>query len=670
MLLSVANVKKGFGVDEVLSRVTFRMERREKIALVGRNGTGKTTLLRLLTGEEEPDSGSVQLAKGIKVGYLRQEKPVESSRTVLEEAEEARRHALELRERLLELEQKMEEGGATHEDLEEYAALHEHFMDAEGYSAERDVRTILLKMGFGEGELDKPAAKLSGGETTRLALARLILEEPDLLILDEPTNHLDLQATEWLEGWLRQYPGAVLLVSHDRAFLENFGDRLLEIREGKVFSYPGPLAQFQRLKAEEAARMVEVAKRQQQQIDKMDEYVRRFMGSERTAQARGRLKLMNRLIANRVQVEREGRGMSASLKAQKRSGDLVVEAKKLSVGYVTESGESKEPLRTVGKAFEHSANLPEPTKVGGPVPEETHLLIRALDWTVRRGERWGVIGENGAGKSSLIRAVLGQLSSLDGSVKLGANVEAGYFAQDAGQFDPDDSPLDVIVDVCGFKPPEARDLLGKYLFSGDDVFRPIRTFSGGEKNKLALAVLTGLNPNLLVLDEPTNHLDMDSREALASVLKSYGGTLILVSHDRWLLGEVTNRTLDVRKDGVKQFAGSYEEYRRPRRKNPHPPAPSPFSSSVEKRRGGDMSPREISKEIQRLAKVVLDLETEVAAAESALKGVEDALASPTKGSDIVAMTKEHANLQVRVSGLVERWEREASRLDELKNAQG
>lgn len=638
MLLSVANVHKGFGTDVVLDGVTFRLERREKAVLVGRNGTGKTTLLRILNREEEPDAGSVHVPRGVKIGYLKQEAPVDSSRTVLEEAEEARRHALELKRRLEELEARIEEHSSP-EDLQEYAALHEHFMEAEGYSADRDVRTILLRMGFTEDELLKPAAKLSGGETTRLALARLILEEPDLLILDEPTNHLDLQATEWLEGWLRNYPGAVLVVSHDRTFLENFGDRFLEMREGRVFSYPGPFAKFQKLKAEEEIRQAEVHKRQQQQIDKMDEYVRRFMGSERTAQAKGRLKLLNRLIAHRVEAPKNDKTMSASLKAQARTGDIVLEAKQLSVGFP-----------------------------GDPTPV---TLIQELDWTVRRGERWGIIGENGSGKSSLIRVILGRLAPMGGLAKLGANVDAGYFSQDAGEFNPNDSPLDVMVDTTSLKPPEARDLLGRYLFSGDDVFRPIKTFSGGEKNKLALAVLTALNPNVLVLDEPTNHLDMASREALAEVLAGYNGTLLLISHDRWLLSRVTNHTLDIRRDGVRQFPGSYLDYRRRLAKTSStagaPPAKSnlaPPSSAA------GPTPREVSKEIQRVAKLIENLENEVAREEEELRQVESDLANLPPHADILDLTRRHGTLQESIAGQMAVWEEQSERLAELEAMKG
>ncbi len=324
MLLNVSGVHKAFGLDIVLDGVDFRIDRREKVAMVGRNGAGKTTLLRILTGQMEPDTGSVQLARGAKVGYLRQEHHFDAGQTVLEQAELARAEQLQLRARLDELEVRLE-NGPTVDELDEYATLHEHYVELEGYSAERDLRVVLQRMGFDESEFSKPASKLSGGEKTRLALARLLLEQPDLLILDEPTNHLDLQATEWLEGWLRSYPGAVLLVSHDRAFLSNVGDRVIEMREGRVKSYPGPFDKFLKLRAEEEARLAEVAKRQDQEIAKLDEYVRRFMNSQRTAQARGRLKMKEKLVANRVTESAKDKTMRAAFGNTKRSGDIVYE---------------------------------------------------------------------------------------------------------------------------------------------------------------------------------------------------------------------------------------------------------------------------------------------------------------------------------------------------------
>lgn len=642
MLLSVANVAKSYGVDVILSGVTFRLERGEKVALVGRNGAGKTTLLKIITGQVEPDSGSVQLTRGAKIGYLRQEAPVGLGRTVLEEAQAAVERQLELKARLDALEVRME-SSPTQDEVDEYALLHEHFMEAEGYSAERDVRVVLLRMGFTEDEFDKPTAKLSGGEKTRLAIARLLLEEPELLILDEPTNHLDLQATEWLEGWLRQYHGAVLLVSHDRAFLDTTAERVLEMRDGTVKPYPGPFAKYLQLKAEEEARMAELARRQEHEIAKMDEYVRRFMNSQRTAQARGRLKLMNRLIATKVDAPRAEKGIKGGFGDPKRSGDLVVSCEKLSVGFP------------------------------GPEGEGTTVLFQNLEWTVRIGERWGVIGENGAGKSTLVKVILGQLEALSGRARVGANVAIGSFTQDASDLDPEESPLDMMVWDLDLKPPEARNLLGRFLITGDDVYRPIKTLSGGEKNKLSLARLTHLNPNLLILDEPTNHLDMASRDALAQILREYVGTLILVSHDRYLLSQVTDHTLDVRKAGPIIYPGSYAEYRQKSAKpapsqaakvSPAPTIPKLLDGKSEPEEPA-LSPRELSKEIERMTKLVASIEEEVAQREADLRRLEEKLANVDPSADIFALSREHQALQEELEGTISAWEENSTRLEKL-----
>ncbi|RYG38894.1 ABC transporter ATP-binding protein [bacterium] len=634
MILTVGSVSKSFGTDVILENVSFRIDRGEKVALVGRNGTGKTTLLRIITGSYEPDGGTVQVARGARIGYLRQDMPVSAGRTVREEAQQGVAEQLSVKAHLDALERRLEEGAPSQEDLEEYATLHERFMESGGYSAHRDVDSVLLRMGFEADEMDKPTGSLSGGEKTRLALARLLLEEPDLLILDEPTNHLDLQATEWLESWLRQYPGAVLLVSHDRAFLDVAADRVLELREQTVKAYPGPFEKYMRLRAEEDARLVEVARRQDNEIAKMDEYVRRFMNSQRTAQARGRQKLMNRLIANRVEAPRDEKGMKAGFGDAARSGDLVMVCEKLKVGF----------------------------------PGAT--LIESLDWTPRIGERWGIIGENGAGKSTLMKVCMGDLDPLAGRARLGASVSAGYFTQDASDLDPDSSALDTMVYDLDLKPPEARDLLARFLITGDDVYRPIRTLSGGERNKLSLAKLTQLNPNLLVLDEPTNHLDMASREALAKVLRDYKGTLVLVSHDRWLLGETTDHILDVRKSGAVQFPGGYVEYRT-RRDSTSAPASTAQKKTVEPPKPvvPTMSPRELSKEISRLQKLVVQIEGDIAAHEDELKRLEDKLANLPPTADVYALTQEHAGLQEALDGKMAVWEATSTELETRKAEQ-
>lgn len=631
MILSVTNVRKLFGVDIILDGVTFRIENREKAALVGRNGTGKTTLLKIITGQLEPDGGSSNLQRGAKVSYLRQENPVTSGRTVLQEVQSGLEHLLEIKTRLDELTEILE-NNPTQDDLDEFALLHEHFNDQEGYSAERDVNTILTRMGFEEDDYSKIVDSLSGGEKTRLALARLLLEEPDLLILDEPTNHLDLQATEWLESWIRNYHGAILLVSHDRTFLENTANKFLELRAGTVTTYEGDYNKYIQLREEDAARQADIAGKQAAQIAKMDEYVRRFMNSQRTAQARGRLKQMNKLQEQQVHAPTKDASMKTGFGKTNRSGDIVIRTEKLAVGF----------------------------------PDET--LFSGLDWEVRYGDRWGIIGENGAGKSTLIKTILGRLKAVDGLTKIGSRVELGYFSQDVADLDPSDSPLDHMVFEMGMDAGPARNLLGRFLFSGDDVFRPISSLSGGEKNKLVLASLTQLNPNLLVLDEPTNHLDMDSRAALAEVLGEYTGTLILISHDRWLLRNVTNRTLDVRRAGPRIYQFGYSEYRR------NFDRPSNTSTSVKSVASPEpttptLTPREISKEIARMRGVVEESENLVSKYESKISQIESTLSDPPDGIDVTKLSHEYQEAQKSLTLAMSKWEEDCIFLESLINQQ-
>ena len=685
MILQATGVAKDYGADPVLLDATFRIDAGEKVALVGRNGTGKTTLLKILVGDEDPDAGKVMWAKGVRFGYLRQHTLPGEEQTVLEAASEARSHLLELQQRLDYLQSRID-AEPTEDEVSEYALLHDHFVEQGGYAAERDIRTVLLRMGFAETDFEKPVSALSGGERTRLMLARLMLEEPDLLVLDEPTNHLDLDATEWLEGWIRGYGGAVLLVSHDRTFLQNVADRYLELREGRVKSYPGPFDHYLRVRQEEDEAQAARAKKQAEQIARLDEYVRRFMNTQRTAQARGRLKLMQRLKSQQVQAPSREKGMAGGFAKAKRSADIVVEVKK------------------VGLSF-------------GP-----RTLFDQFDWTVRWGERWGVIGANGAGKSTLVHLILGDLEPNEGSVRIGSNVVSGWFQQDAEDLDPELTPLETLIDLCRLDPPVARNLLGRFLISDDDALRPVKTLSGGERNKLQLAALTAMNPNLLVLDEPTNHLDMNSREALCEVLKAYTGTVVLVSHDRWLLSEVVDHVLDLRRDGPFVFPGGYADYRRARAvangtstpgakkgatdgdgKHPLvaemearvPSAPTKMAGRLGGPTGAnraadtrtppsggtlpgvtfrdaepELSPRELSKEIARVEKALALAEEEVARAEKALAELEQIIAEPPADADFYALGSDHEARKQAVDQATASWAELADLLDRLRAKQG
>lgn len=629
MLLSVSQLSKQFGVDIVLEQVSFQIAQREKVALVGRNGTGKTTLLKILAGLLDQDAGNFHLSQGAKVGYLKQESPVVSGRTVLQEAESAMERQMALKNRLRELEVKLEEGPSD-EDLDEYAMVHEHFAEAEGYSAEHDVRTVLLRMGFLEEDFGKITDSLSGGEKTRLAIARILLEEPDLLILDEPTNHLDLQATEWLENWIRKYHGAVLIVSHDREFLQNTAGRVLEIREHHIESFDSSFDKYLMLRAERDQRLAIVAARQAGEIAKLDEYVRRFMNTQRTAQARGRLKKMNKLIAHKIELPKSERDMNVGFGKAKRSGDIVVECHELAVGFDDET------------------------------------LFDGFNWIVRWGERWGVIGDNGAGKSTLVQTFLGKHRAVSGSARMGTNIEVGYFSQDTVDIDLNLTPLQYISYECGLDAGPARDLLGRFLIEGDDVFRTIKTLSGGEKNKLALARLTQLGPNLLILDEPTNHLDIASREALASTLKDYHGTLILVSHDRWLLRNVCDNILDVRRAGPVIALGSYDDYRR----RAHRASTETVQSADSDAQTSGLSQRELSKLIERLRQEVDAMEREVERREGELVRLEALLAEMPKDQNLVELTHQHTETVTSIEEAVGMWESKSHELESLLIEQG
>lgn len=650
MLVSLSDVAIAFQGESILESVTFRLDRRERVALVGRNGTGKTTLLKLIVGQLSPDKGSVFVAKGAKIGYLSQMTAVDESHTVLEEVRSAKAAHLEMKSRLDELEAESAQGQLSAEGAEELALLQARFIEAEGYLAEQQIEQVLKRMGFTEEEFSRPVHQLSGGEKTRLALARLLLEEPDLLILDEPTNHLDLAAVEYLESWLQNYRGSVLVVSHDRSFLDAVAERVLSLENKTITAYPGPFPKFLRLRDEDRARQAEVAKRQEQEIAKLDEYVRRFMNSQRTSQARGRLKMMNRLIANRVEAPTNAKGMKGSLKATSRSGQIVVETKKLAIGF----------------------------------PDLT--LAENLNWTVQNGERWGVIGENGAGKSTLIKTILGQIPPLTGSGKLGANVQCGYFSQDAVEFDQDQSPLDLLVWENDLSPAEARNILGRFLITGDDVYRPIKTLSGGERNKLSLAQLTVIQPNLLVLDEPTNHLDMDSREALAEILREYNGTLIVVSHDRWLLDQLCDRMMEITATGVQTYPGGFTDYWR-RRQSSASGANEAKSNSIQGKAsspatGGhhakvtpmagpaaSLTPRELSKEIQRVEKETDAAEARVTELETELAEIESELERADPTADVLELSLAHGRTAEQIEGALAAWEELAARLEALQKLQ-
>ncbi|MDE0327709.1 MAG: ABC-F family ATP-binding cassette domain-containing protein [Anaerolineaceae bacterium] len=530
-LLSAARLACSFAADEIFADVNVEIARGARIALVGPNGAGKTTLLRVLYGLEAAEAGRVRVAGGTRIGYLPQRPELAGAHSLETEARRGLRELEGQAARLAALEAAMEDPQRRKAALAQYGPLQEDFERAGGYTRESRLRMVLRGVGFAGRDFARPLTQLSGGEKTRANLARLLLQAPDLLLLDEPTNHLDIEAIAWLENWLRSFVGAVLLVNHDRWFMDQFAQQIWELEGGRLGVYRGNYSHYARQRDERRQRLWLEYEAQQERIAKDEAFIRKHMGSRLTAQARGRQKRLATLEKRGLRRERppgERRRMGLDMGETQRSGDEVLITRDLLLGY----------------------------------PDDNLPLLRVPDITLRRGEVAALVGPNGVGKSAFLKTITGQLAPLAGSLRLGAAVQAGYFAQAHENLREDRSILDEILERRPLKVSEARDLLGRYLFSGDDVFRRVDTLSGGERGRLALALLALAGANLLLLDEPSNHLDIDSQDVLQQVLEQFGGTVLLVSHDRWLIDALATQLWIASAGEIRLYDGSWTEYRR------------------------------------------------------------------------------------------------------------
>ncbi len=530
-LLSAGGLACSYGAEAVFSDVAVEIAQRARIALVGPNGAGKTTLLRVLIGAETPDEGSVRRAGGIQVGYLPQRPELVGAHSLHAEARRAFQELERQEARLAWLETAMADPARRKAALAEYGPLQERYERGGGYSREARIRMVLRGLGFAEADFGRPLTQLSGGEKTRALLARLLLQAPDLLLLDEPTNHLDIEAIAWLENWLASFPGAVLLVSHDRWFMDHCVQRIWELEHGRLQVYRGNYSHYARQRDERRERLRLEYEAQQERIAKDEAFIRKHMGSRLTAQAKGRQKRLATLAKRGLVRERphgQRRRMGLDMGATQRSGDEVLMTRGLVVGY----------------------------------PDDGVPLLRVPDVTLRRGAVTALIGPNGVGKSALLKTITGQVAPLAGTLRTGVGVKPGYFAQAHENLREQRRVLDEILERRPMKISEARDLLGQYLFSGDDVFREVGTLSGGERGRLALALLALAGANLLLLDEPTNHLDIDSQEVLQQVLEQFAGTVLLVSHDRWLIDALATQLWIATPGELRPFDGTWAEYRR------------------------------------------------------------------------------------------------------------
>jgi ATP-binding cassette subfamily F protein 3 len=630
-LVTISNLGKGFGAQAVLEGVSLRVARGEKVGIVGKNGGGKTTLLKLILGREEPDAGSVRVARGVRIGYLSQIAQVVEGRTVREDAETALSALSDAESELREAEEALAERPDDEDLLERYGAARDRFDFLGGDAARDNLFGALSAMGFADADLEKRVEVLSGGEKTRLAMAKLLASAPDVLALDEPTNHLDIRAVEWLEGFLQRFPGAVLVVSHDRHLLRAVCQTIWEVEARQITIYTGGYDKYREVRAAQRARQLEEYERQQAEIARIEEYIRRNKAGQNAKNARGREKQLNRLERIERPVD-EPDQMKARLASSGRSGQNVVVCEHAS------------------KRYGDKAILDDAT------------------FSLLRGQRVGVVGPNGVGKSTFVEMVVGDEQPDAGYIRTGHGVTVAFHRQEADDFDPEQSVLDNFYERAGMPVAEARQHLAKFLFTGEDVFKPVSALSGGERAKLAMALMVLSPANLLILDEPTNHLDVYSCDALTDALKKYGGTLLLVSHDRDLLDAVTDTTLAFEGAGrVGVHEGSYSKYReatQPLPPSPSPkgkgaPAPAASSSSSPSLQGGGRgvgSAHELSKERQRAAKRVTGLEADVERLEAKLAGIEARLSSPGPGDDAVALSLDYGKVRDELAARMEEWE--------------
>ena len=522
-LLTLQNVNKAFVMNEVLKDIDLTLPEGSKLGLVGVNGSGKSTLLKLIAGEDAPDSGVISLIKGAKVGYLSQHADIRSDYTVTQELSRVFDDLFRMETRLREMEQQMANG----EDLgDQYARLTQRYEDAGGYEKESRIQGVLAGLSFAKDRRDMPSRLLSGGEQTRLCLARLLLRQPDLLLLDEPTNHLDLPATAWLEDTLKKYTGAVIVVSHDRYFLNAVCSQMAELRQGRVTQYSCGYDEFEKRRDARLRQQIKDYELQQETIRREEEIIRRYRSFNREKSikaAESREKRLEKI--ERLEKPVSDRHVRFSFSCRRRTGDDVLMIKGLK------------------KSFD-----------GRPLFENVDLQLKS-------GDRVAIIGANGIGKTTLLNIIMGREARDVGSVIFGANVDAGYYDQKQAGLHPEKDILsEVWDDFPLLEPGEVRSALGLFLLTGEDVFRQVGTLSGGEKGRVALSKLMLRRDNLLILDEPTNHLDMDSRQVLEDALMDYEGTILTVSHDRWFINRVATRVAEMTPEGLRLYEGNYDSY--------------------------------------------------------------------------------------------------------------
>ena len=621
-LISAVNLSKSFGAEDLFSDLSFGIPHHGRVGLVGANGVGKSTLLRILVGEEEASGGTVHRSRNCVIGYLPQEARLESERTLWDEVLTVFDSTLSLQQELHRMEARLAGKEVSEELLNQYGGMQARFDHMGGYTFETQIRMTLTGLGFSKNDEKRPVSQLSGGQRTRAMLAKLLLSKPDLLLLDEPTNHLDIEAVEWLENYFKDWPGGVLIVSHDRYFLDQVANTIWEMTP-QLEEYRGNYSAYMLQRQERYEKRLSEYKAQQEFIEKEEEYIRRNIAGQNTRQAQGRRKRLERMLEEaRLTPPTQKRALHLNLRAADRSGDLVLRTRSLQVGYADE---------------------------GKP-------LFEVPDLTLVRNECAAIIGPNGAGKSTFLKTLLEKTPPYSGEAVLGSNLKIGYFAQAHEGLHPDRTLMEEIQSVAPkMLPAEVRDYLAKFLFTGDDVFKTVSLLSGGERGRLTLACLALQGSNLLLLDEPTNHLDLPSQEILQSVLADFRGTILLVSHDRYLIDALATQIWEVDPDRktLISFEGTYSEFKTwQQQTEPSAMLEAPKESAQKKAIRTVMS----KGERQKLENGIRLLEEKISWLENELKCLEDELAAPPLDSgEVQRLGLDYARLQAELDAHMEKW---------------
>lgn len=632
IVLSCNNISKAYVVENIIENISFTLNDNEKVGLIGLNGAGKTTLFNILTGSLEPDSGEIYISKGKKLGYLKQNTTIESQKSIMDEMLAIFDDLIKLEEKLHDLAHEI--GSFTEDDdprelndlMNTYSKLSEEFVEAEGYSYKSLIKGVLKGLGFTEEDFDNPINILSGGQKSRVMLAKLLLEKADILLLDEPTNHLDIEAISWLEKYIKDFKGAVIIISHDRYFLDNTVNRIFLMEDKSLKAYNGNYSEFMKKRKTELDQAMKQYEDYEKEIERQEEMIRRLhaYGSKRNIrQAFSRQKALDK-IKKMDKPTLDNRKVRLRFEPKITSGRNVLSVNKVSMAY------------------------------------EGREVFQNVSLNIYKGEKAGIIGPNGIGKTTLLKMIAGMIKDYGGEIALGHHVHMGYYDQEQTSLNLENTVIDEIWDENPtLNYYEIRKFLAQFLFSGDDMYKIIADLSGGEKGRLSLLKLMTSNANFLLMDEPTNHLDIDSKEVLEDSLINYDGTILVVSHDRYFLNKVVNKIYDLSEEGAFEYLGNYDYYVQKKAELNESDDDEAASKTKTQINAEKKKEREIIRDRQQREKNLKDLEEKIALHENEIHELENKLCQPSTYDDkflIINLNERLNKLKEERDDLYKIWE--------------